>query len=229
MPVVDLRKLRPSNITSPEFSHLLLLLFWLVFGIAFTLVEVLRPLEACVSVWCALDDRIPFHEGFFIPYMFWFVFLVGMNAYLALWEPKVFRRFMYFVMFTYTFTILVYIIYPTCQNLRPESFPRDNFLTRFAAGFYDFDTNTNVCPSLHVIGSYAVAVGAWDSRRFKAPGWKIAYFAVATLISVSTVFVKQHSVIDVIAAVAVCAVGYVLVYVIPWKKKAEEKTRADGE
>ena len=146
------------------------------------------------------------------------------NVYLALWEPKAFRKFMYFVMLTYSATIVTYIIWPTCQNLRPESFQRDNFLTRFAAGFYAFDTNTNVCPSLHVIGSYAVAFGAWDSRRFSKPGWKLAYFLMATLISVATVFVKQHSVVDVFWAMIVCAAGYLLVYVLPGlRDKHKEK------
>lgn len=217
--MIDLRRLRPSNITSPEFSHLLLALFWAVFGIAFSLVEKLRPLEACTPVWCPLDDKIPFCEFFFIPYVFWFLFLIGMNFYLALCDPRGFRRLMYFVMFTYTTTLIIYLLYPTCQNLRPAEFPRDNFLTRFAASFYAFDTNTNVCPSLHVVGSYAVAFAAWDTKRFQKRDWKAAFFLTATLISVSTVFVKQHSIIDVIAAMVLCAVGYVLVYVLPARRK----------
>lgn len=211
--MVDLRKVRFHNITSPEFSHLLWVLYWPLYGLAFALLELLQPLERCHAVWCPLDARIPFCEWFFILYLFWFVFLIGMNIYLALWEPEAFRRFMRFIALTYSFTILVYLLYPTCQNLRPESFRHDNFLTRFAAAFYAFDTNTNVCPSLHVIGSLAVCFGAWDSRRFSAPRWKAAYFITALLISISTVFVKQHSAIDVAAAFMVSALGYRFVYV----------------
>lgn len=216
--MVDLRKVRFHNITSPEFSHLLWVLYWPLYGLAFALLELLQPLERCHAVWCPLDARIPFCEWFFIPYLFWFVFLIGMNIYLALWEPEAFRRFMQFIALTYSFTILVYLLYPTCQNLRPESFQHDNFLTRFAAAFYAFDTNTNVCPSLHVIGSLAVCFGAWDSKRFSAPRWKAAYFITALLISISTVFVKQHSAIDVAAAFIVSALGYRFVYV-PLPKK----------
>ena len=36
-PEVDYRRLRPSNLRSPEFSHLLYLLFWPAFGLAFLL------------------------------------------------------------------------------------------------------------------------------------------------------------------------------------------------
>ena len=73
-------------------------------------------------------------------------------------------------------------------------------MTRFVAMFYQFDTNTNVCPSIHCLGAMAVAFAAWDTERFRKPLWKAAFFAMALLISVSTVFVKQHSVLDVVCA-----------------------------
>ena len=210
--MVDYRRLRPDNITSPEFRHVLLLLFWIVFGIFFGSVERLIPRTVWHPVWCPLDDRIPFCEWFFIPYMFWFVFLVGMHLYLLLFDIPAFRKFMYFIMLTYTVTMIIYLIYPTCQELRPVAFERDNFLTRFAAGFYQFDTNTNVCPSLHCVGSVAVAFGAWDTERFRKPGWKAAFLGTALLISVSTVFVKQHSILDVLWAWLLCGAAYVIVY-----------------
>ena len=213
--MIDYRKLRPSNLCSPEFSHLLLLLYWPLYGIAFFLVETLRPVADCAVMWIPLDDRIPFNEWFMIPYLFWFVFLVGMIGYLLLVDARAFRRLMYFIMVTYTATIVVYLFYPTCQNLRPDSFARDNIMTRIIERFYAFDTNTNVCPSIHVIGSLAVAFGAWDTPRFRKWHWKLAFFAMALLISFSTVFVKQHSIVDVLWAFAVCLIGYLSVYTVP--------------
>lgn len=222
--MADYRRLRPSNLTSPEFKHLLLLLFWVVFGIFFGAAERLIPRTEWHPVWCPLDDKIPFCEWFFIPYMFWFVFLIGMHLYLLLFDVPAFRRFMYFIMLTYSATMVVYLVYPTCQELRPAEFARDNFLTRFAAGFYQFDTNTNVCPSLHCVGSLAVAFAAWDTERFQKPGWKIAFMGTALLISISTVFVKQHSILDVLWAWVLCAVCYVIVYVILPNRGKVKKT-----
>jgi len=219
--MIDYRKLRPNNLTSPEFKHLFLLLFWVAFGIVFGAVEKLIPRDHYYPVWHPLDDQIPFCEWFMIPYMFWFVFLVGIHVYLLLVDIPAFKRLMYFVMFTYGITAAVYILWPTCQNLRPTEFPRDNFLTRFIAGFYAFDTNTHVCSSLHVVGSFATAFAAWDTKRFQTPLWKMAFLLVALLISVSTVFVKQHSIVDVFWALVLCAAGWILVYGIPrWRKKA---------
>ena len=223
--MVNYLKLRPKNLNSPEFRHLWLLLFWPIFGLLFSMVEkdVFNPVYTAVH--SPLDDMIPFCEWFMIPYMFWFVFLVGMIAYLLLFDVPAFRRFQYFVMLTYGVTMLVYIIYPTKQELRPEVFPRDNFMTRFIANFYAFDTNTNVCPSLHVVGSMAVAFGAWDTERFRKPVWKTLFMGMALLISISTVFVKQHSIVDVFWAMVLCLTAYVVVYRIPWKSSARAASR----
>ena len=146
--------------------------------------------------------------------MFWFVFLCGMLLFTLLFEPRSFRRMMVFIAITYSVTMIVYLICPTAQNLRPDltALGRDNALVRFMVDFYAFDTNTNVCPSIHCLGAMAVAFAAWDTERFRKPLWKAAFFAMALLISVSTVFVKQHSAVDVLSAWALCAVGYVFVY-----------------
>ena len=75
MPVrPDYRKLRLSNITSPEFSHLLLLLFWPMWMILFQWLESRDDVNYTV-IECELDGMIPFCEYFLIPYLFWFVLL----------------------------------------------------------------------------------------------------------------------------------------------------------
>ena len=125
---------------------------------------------------------------------------------------------MRFVMITYSVTLIIYFLFPTCQMLRPEVFPRDNALTRFIAGFYVFDTNTNVCPSLHVIGSMAAFFAFWYAPIFSKRGWRIASTVAAFFISISTVFMKQHSILDVAAAIPLCAIGYYFAYVRTPKK-----------
>lgn len=217
--MTDYRTLRFNNLCSPEFRHLLLLLFWPVFGILFALLERGGITSGFHPMYSPIDDMIPFCEFFLPAYMFWFVFLVGGILYTLLCDVPAFRRMMYFIMVTYTITVIIYFIYPTCQNLRPESFSRDNIFTRFMAGFYEFDTNTNVCPSIHVIGSVAVMLAAFDTRRFKTPGWKIAFAVMTALICVSTVFLKQHSIIDVLAAIPVCLVGWYVTYKLTNREK----------
>lgn len=212
-PVVDYRNLRPGNVGSDEYRHVKLLFFWPVFGLLFLFVERIYQVESYYPMYCFLDDRIPFCELFVFPYLFWFVYLVGMHLYTLLYDTESFRRMMYFIILTYSAAILIYLIFPNCQELRPAVFERDNCLTRFMAEFYQFDTNTNVCPSLHVTGSLAVMFTALHCKRL-GKVWKMAFVIVAVLICLSTVFLKQHSVLDLLAALPVCLVAY---YVCFWR------------
>ena len=214
--MVDYRKLRPSNITSPEFRHLLLLLYWPIYGLTFLILE--RGLTLTYHpVETALDARIPFCEYFVPAYYFWFVFLIGIHFYTAFFDVPAFKKLMYFIIITYTVTSVIYIIYPTKQELRPAEFAGDNIFVTIVNGLYNFDTNTNVCPSLHVIGSFAVLFTSWHCKRFKTLWWQLGFISATVLICLSTVFLKQHSVIDIWIALALCAVAYPFAYILPDK------------
>ena len=147
-----------------------------------------------------------------VPYLFWFLYLGGTVAYTYFREVPAFRRMMAFIILTYGVTVLIYLLFPDCQDLRPAVCPRDRALTRFTAWFYVFDTNTDVCPSLHVVGSLAAYFGPRDCRRFQGRGWQIASALAAIAICISTLFLKQHSVWDVLAGAALSAAAYPLVY-----------------
>jgi hypothetical protein len=205
------RELRPSNLTEPRFRHIFLLLFWAIFGIAFALVEK-SDRDWIYVEWDWLDDLIPFCEWFVIPYIFWFAFLAGTVAFTLLFDVEAFRKMMYFIMITYTVTLVIYLIWPTAQGLRPNiaTLGRDNVLTRFMAGFYDYDTHTNVCPSIHVLGAVASLVASWHTPFFKGRAWQIFFWVSTVLITLSTVFLKQHSILDVFAALALCVIAYPL-------------------
>ena len=210
---MDYRNFRLSKLNTDEFRHVKLLLFWPLFGIMFSFVERFYHVGSYYVMHCAFDDVIPFCEWFLIPYLFWFVYLIGTLVYTFFFDIPAFKRMMRFIICTYTITMVIYLLFPTCQNLRPEVFPRNNALTRFIGWFYTFDTNTNVCPSLHVIGSAAALFALRDGPRLrKRAWWQAASVILALCISLSTVFMKQHSILDVLCALPVCALGWWLCY-----------------
>lgn len=213
IPVVDYRKLRLHNLNSTEFKHLKLLLYWPVYGLLFLFVERFYSVQNYFVMHCSWDDKIPFCEFFVIPYLFWFVYLIGMHLYTLLYDIDAFKKMMKFIILTYSVTIVIYLLFPTCQELRPLQFERDNFLTRFMADFYQFDTNTNVCPSIHVIGTLAVLFTAFHCKGLKGIGWRVAFTVTTVLICASTVLLKQHSILDVLAALPICLVVYFICFV----------------
>ncbi len=201
------KDLRLSNIKSEKFRHLLLLLYWPVYGLMFFSVERLIRFDSYHSMHCFLDDVVPFCEWFLFPYLFWFAFLVGMLVYTLFWDVQSFKKYMWFIIITYTVTIIIYLLFPNQQDLRAYTVDRSNALIDFIHWYYDFDTNTNVCPSLHVIGSVAVFYASWNSRHFKTWPWRTVMLITTVLISISTVFLKQHSVLDIPPPVLICVLA----------------------
>lgn len=193
-----------------ENKDLLLLIYWPLFGIAFWTMELLgeRDYHPVVSV---LDGYIPFCEWFAIPYFFWFIYIFGSIAWFFFKDREALAKYMWFTIITYSVVTVVYLVYPTCQNLRPEVVG-DGFLLDVVRWLYGYDTNTNVCPSIHVIGSFAVMFGGVSAKSIKSKGIKAFYILAAILISVSTVFMKQHSIVDVYWGVILSAAAYPFVF-----------------
>lgn len=148
--------------------------------------------------------------------------MAGLFVYQLFYDVDAFRRSTKFIIIAYTVTFIVYLVYPTCQNLRPDSFASDNVLTRIMQAYYEYDTNTNVCPSMHVIGSIAAMAGGLHTRTLQKTPWRIYFIVTAILISISTVFVKQHSALDIVYALPLCAVTYFICF---GKDKIKAKTK----
>ena len=219
-PLVDYRKFRLSKLNTPEFSHLKLLGGWIVYFALYFLTENFIPLEKCHVIYSPLDGIIPFCEWFLIPYVFWYFLIVFSLGYFALYNIESFKKLQTYIIITQSAAMIVYILYPNCQNLRPEVLPRDNFLTDIIRCIYTFDTNTGVCPSLHCAYSIAIA-SVWVREKGISPIWKFFMVAVATLICLSTMFIKQHSVLDFFAALPVCLLAEVLVFKVFYPSKKQ--------
>lgn len=199
-PVVDYRNFRLSKINHPEFAHLKLLLGWVGYFALFFLTENLIPAERCYPVHCRLDDLIPFHEIFLIPYVFWYVLIVLSLLYFMLYNVDGFKNLQKYIIITQVVAMTIYILFPSRQDLRPVMFERDNFLTRCVEFLYAFDTNTGVCPSLHVAYSLGIA-SVWLREKTASKPWKVFVLVAVILICLSTMFIKQHSAVDVLAAI----------------------------
>lgn len=228
-PVVDYRKLRPSNLTSPQYRHVWLLLYWIGYLVSFIFIERLTPAAYHHPVHMWLDDVIPFCEWFLFPYLAWHVSLLWISLYTLAYDVEEFRYFMYNLILTTVIVIAIYIFWPNEQHLRPDltALGRSNILTWGVGIIYTMDTNTNVCPSLHCIGGFAVAFCVVSCPRFNKPGWKVFFYALALLICASTVFMKQHSIVDFFAAIPLILLGYFLFY-FPRRKAIAMKAKAES-
>lgn len=199
------------RLNEPRFAHAKLLAGWIGYFALYFITENLIPASRCHAMHCALDDLIPFNEFFVIFYVGWYFLVLGSLIRTFFYDVPAFRKLQTFIIITQVVAMACYILWPSRQDLRPEVFPRQNLLTALMGFIYSFDTSTGVCPSLHVAYSLGIlSVGLKDKSL--STGWKIALGFVVLMICLAVCFVKQHSALDVLAALPVSLLAEVIVY-----------------
>ncbi len=199
-----------------EHKHIWICSYVLVYLIWFFALEqrenvVMTP----IHIW--LDDYIPFNEWFLIPYLLWFIYMTVTVLYFLVTSKKDYYRECAFLFIGMTICLIIYMIWPNCQNLRVTEFPRENLLTWGVQFIYALDTATNVCPSIHVYNSIGVHIAVAHSETLKKYKWiQIGSFVLMIAICLSTVFLKQHSVFDGICALSLALIMYMLVYKVDY-------------
>ncbi len=161
-----------------------------------------------------LDDMIPFCEYFIIPYLLWFLYMAGGMAFFLFKRSKEeFYKLTGFLFTGMTVCLIIYTVFPNGHTMRPDIDFNKNIFTRLVGFIYSSDTNTNIFPSIHVFGTLGVHTALC---RCKFTGRKhiatIVSGILAFFICISTVFLKQHSCLDVFAGIILAAVMYMLVY-----------------
>ena len=204
-----------------KYKHSILILYFPLYMAWFEWLEH-RKVSDYFVMESPLDSYIPFCELFVIPYLLWFIYVVAVLVFLFTQTNDLgnFYRCTAVLMLGMTTCLMIYTLWPNMQPLRPETLPRNNVLTRIVAGLYKGDTPTNVCPSIHVYNSLAIHAGICKSKYFKEKrGIKCASLILCILICMSTVMLKQHSVIDVICAILLFGFYYTMIYKTPLSKK----------
>lgn len=210
-PVRDYSKITLASLDQPRYQHLKLLGGWLIYFALYFLTEKLIPVSACHVVHSAVDDMIPFNEYFVVFYCWWFALIVLTLGFFLLYDIRKFKEIQVFIMITQAVAMIVYIVWPSVQMLRPAVMPHDNIFCSVLGLIYAFDTPTGVCPSLHVAYSMGIAA-VWCRYKGASKTWKAFIVISVILICMSVMFVKQHSFVDVMAAIPVGIIAYVLVF-----------------
>ena len=97
-----------------------------------------------------------------------------------------------------TIFLIISTLYPNGLDLRPVQFERDNIFVDMVKMLYKADTPTNVLPSIHVFNSIGVCIAISHNRVLSRR--KVIHYGSLVLgisIILVTMFLKQHSVIDV--------------------------------
>lgn len=179
----------------------------------------------------ALDDLIPFCEIFVIPYLMWFAYMIFTTGLLFLFDRENYHKTATMLYIGMTLFVVVSLIWPNIQYLRPDVMPRDNVCTRLVSALYRTDTPTNLCPSIHVFNTLAAMIGIHRSRLnglARNVIYRTFMYLLGASIILSTMFIKQHSVFDVVCAFVCIGVSYYAVYRCGFSLSGESNTLVLG-
>jgi membrane-associated phospholipid phosphatase len=173
---------------------------------------------------CNTDDLIPFCEYFIVPYVLWYGYVAVVMIYMMLKDKSDFKKMCVFLYVGMTIFLIISTLYPNGHLLRPDNYERDNIFTHLCAILHRVDTATNIFPSIHVYDSIGVHLAIVYNEKMKKNKWLcIASTILMVSIVLSTVFLKQHSVWDVIGAAVLAFIMQQIVYVRPWKRITQRK------
>ena len=193
-------------------KHGLLLLYLLIYFPWFGYLEKTVTTHFHV-IHVALDDYIPFCEYFIIPYLSWFAYVAFGVLYFYFKNKDEYFKLCTTLFTGMTVFLTISTLYPNGHYLRPTYFDHNNICIQLVKWLYATDTPTNLFPSIHVYNSICVNAAIWHSEEFKKhKAIRYGSAVLMVLIILSTMFLKQHSVFDVVTGTVLAVFMYSLVY-----------------
>jgi membrane-associated phospholipid phosphatase len=160
-----------------------------------------------------LDRAITLAPSWMLVYGSLYVF-IGVLPVLVVRQRDLFRRAMQSYLTVMLVAYAGFLLYPTAAP-RPAQVAGDGFGAWSLRLAYSLDPPYGCFPSLHVAYAFVSALTCY--RVHSGVGWVAAVWAA--LIGVSTVYTKQHFVVDVIAGAAIAFVAYA-VFLRPYPQDA---------
>ena len=169
----------------------------------YILIPELLPPETRHVPELALDRALPLVPVWAIVYGTLYLFLILLPIFVVRQDELIRRMFHAYLLIWITAYVFFFVVYPTAAP-RPDSVTGEGFAMWGLRALYSADPPHNCFPSLHVAHSFVSALAC--SRVHRRLG--LVALIAATLVALSTLFTKQHYVLDVVAGVFLAFVAY---------------------
>ena len=167
------------------------------------------------SLVTGLDDKIPFMEVFILPYISWYGFIIFTLMYLCFYDKKMYFKTLASLILGLVLCYIFYFVFQTTVP-RPEV-NSGNFCTKLVAIIYSADKPYNCFPSIHVLTCFLMVRGICSSTM-KNKKNVFVITSMATIIIISTLFVKQHVIADVISGILLADLLFDIMFAVEFEK-----------
>ncbi|MGG4490594.1 phosphatase PAP2 family protein [Metabacillus idriensis] len=206
----------------------------LIFPVLGMIYEILNASKlGAENIGTVFDSFIPFVPVFILPYIFWYVFMFGFLLYFWWKNPSVYWKTIIAIVIGEIICFVTYFFFQTTVP-RPQ-ITGDSFLLQLVSMIYKADAPLNCFPSIHVLTTMIIML---SFTKIKDTGKRMNIFTQFTgiLIILSTLFVKQHVIYDVISSVFLASGLWIILFerkAVAWKlanikNKRENTTEKSG-
>lgn len=173
-----------------------------------------------VEISTSIDQFIPFVPAFIIPYLLWYVYMLGYLIYFCFKDTRVYIQTLIIIAAGEVVCFIIYFFFQTTVP-RPE-LTGNSMLIQLVRYIYVNDEPYNCFPSIHVLTTFAVMLGSIHLKNKHLLNTFSIHFG-GTLIIISTLFVKQHVVFDMIGSMFLVTFLYGIIFE-PYQVRMAEKT-----
>ena len=186
-------------------------LIYAFMGIFYTLaLKINSDVSLAHEVHWKIDEMIPMVKPFVIFYYLYYI-IPPLFCWISSFYSK--KRFVTLMISIYSCILIAFTIYCFYQvhMVRPVLEGSDIFTTMIRWMYEDADPLAlNCCPSLHTVMGTFTALALLGIK--KAPWWsKVIGIICGIGITISTLFIKQHYVLDVLCGLALALIVYFIV------------------
>ena len=158
-----------------------------------------------------IDDKVPFISSFVIFYIISYPFWIISPLIISKSSKRDYLNWVITAVILYVITFITYIIVPT-TIIRPVV-ENNNIFDRLVNMIYSSDSPdrpTNLFPSMHCWLSILCYLGVSKQKNINR-NYRISSLVLAILICLSTQFIKQHYIVDLISGVGLPIIVFYIV------------------
>lgn len=156
----------------------------------------------------SIDDKIPFLAGFIYPYISWYLMLFFVPIIIHKYSKADFCNYITTTIITIIIAFCIFIIFPTTVN-RPN-IVGINFTSNITYLIFKMDEPVLCClPSMHCVLCFLFIIYTIKLKGLKSP-FKVIITLWSSLVILSTLFIKQHVIYDILGAIIVVYLAYII-------------------
>ena len=212
-------------------KYVLLLLFWVIHVVWYFVLNKYQTNSHLIHI--PLDDKIPFIAAFSIPYVLWFVYIAFGHIWTLFHTKRDFLVMCCMVFLCDLIGMIICTAYPSMHDMRPDDAAMGNsFFADIVRWLYSTENPYCILPSQHTMLVIVITVGLIFSDGLKGNlAVKIILPIYAVSVMLATVFIKQHSIVDVFAGIGVTIPVILLTYfvILPRRRFAPKPELDQGE